>query len=143
EVLLKLLPHLSEEEREAMAQEVLVAARTIEGGKKWAEVLLKLMLYLSEPLHYVTDEQMLAVARAGRGLESRQDVLLRLVEAGYPRPVIIAARVIEDGGERAEVLLALLPYLSEEEREAVVQEALVAARMIEDAGQRAGALGYL
>ena len=109
----RLLPRLSEHERDQALRQALEAARAIGDEGSRARALAALAPHLTPP----------SATRPGQALE--------------------AARAIGDEGSRARALAALAPHLTPPERDQALRQALEAARAIGDEGSRARALAAL
>ena len=101
-----------------------------------ADVLTALVSHLSEPLLC----QALEVAQVIQNTDARAcalgELAFRFVELGFPEEALAITQVIGNGHWRADVIVALAPYLSEPWR----SQALEVARAIQDTDDRAHAL---
>ena len=142
----KLAPNLKEGKREIILREVFQPNMIIEDTEVWANVLIELTTHLPEGKREVVLKEAFQAIQFIEIEPNRVSSLSRL--APYlPKGLLIkslyAAKAIEDEWSRSEALIGLAPYLPEDQKEAIVREALQAASTIEYEGFRADTLRKL
>jgi len=144
--LLELAPFLPEGKREIVIREVFQFDMIIEDAEVWANVLIELTTHLPEGKREVVLKEAFQAIQFIEIESNRVYSLNRLVPY-LPKELLIkslyAAKAIKDEWSRAEALTGLTPYLPEDQKEAIVREALQAALTIEYEGFRVDTLRKL
>jgi hypothetical protein len=137
--LVALARHLAEEQRTALLEEALEAARSIESEHHRAEALVALAPHLMEDQRTAVLNEALEAARIIGDEDRRAETLVALAlrlpdneRAAFLAEAIQAARTIELESVRAAALTALAPCISEGAGTALRAEALEATRLIDD-----------
>ena len=145
--LVKLLPHLTEPQKDAASAEALSTARTIRDSTKRAQVLVELLPHLAgAQKNTVADEALESVRIIWIPSTRRASLLVELLlHLAEPQKDIVAGEALSlirniSEERRAQALVRSLLYLTMPLKDSVAREALVAAEMIRSPARKTQAL---
>lgn len=145
DLLTELIPHLPETQRESVLQQAVAATKTISEHNNRVTSLTKLLPYLSGTLKEQVLQEVFCLAQL---MEPEWEQVVALVKLIPYLPQSRGDQVSQDciraiTKDTVNLLPSLLPTLSQELREQVLQPALTTAEAIRDDATRAKALAIL
>ncbi len=121
---------------------VFAAAQELDDSKARAKVLAALIPHMPQTAQPLVMDQALAAVRV-LDFQYDQAQILAVLAPYQPEAVLAAARELHNNDARATVLASVVPYVSQQEQELVLDQAWSAARVLNDIEARARVLAVL